>query len=108
MRLALISKTGEMGYPSVLTARTWGFYDVLFKGNEFKFQRPYGSYVMENVLFKISFPAEFHAQTAVEAAMTLHAQLVSARQASVDDIRQDHDPHARSGDSHHRQKRSAR
>ncbi|MFM0194883.1 bifunctional 2-methylcitrate dehydratase/aconitate hydratase [Paraburkholderia strydomiana] len=75
VRLALISKTGEMGYPSVLTAKTWGFYDVLFKGNEFKFQRPYGSYVMENVLFKISFPAEFHAQTAVEAAMSLHAQL---------------------------------
>lgn len=69
VRLALISKTGEMGYPSVLTAKTWGFYDVLFKGNEFKFQRPYGSYVMENVLFKISFPAEFHAQTAVEAAI---------------------------------------
>jgi 2-methylcitrate dehydratase len=61
-----------MGYPSVLTARTWGFYDVLFKGNPFKFQRPYGSYVMEHVLFKISFPAEFHAQTAVECAMALH------------------------------------
>ena len=78
VRLALIAKTGEMGYPSVLTAKTWGFYDVLFKGNAFKFQRPYGSYVMENVLFKISFPAEFHAQTAVEAAMTLHAQLQNA------------------------------
>ena len=62
VRLALIAKTGEMGYPSVLSAKTWGFYDVLFKGNAFKFQRPYGSYVMENVLFKISFPAEFHAQ----------------------------------------------
>jgi 2-methylcitrate dehydratase len=72
VRLALISKTGEMGYPSVLSAKTWGFYDVLFKGNEFKFQRPFGSYVMEHVLFKISFPAEFHAQTAVEAAMQLH------------------------------------
>src|SRR6195256_3077996 len=72
VRLALISKTGEMGYPSVLTAKTWGFYDVLFKGKPFKFQRPFGSYVMENVLFKISFPAEFHAQTAVECAMTLH------------------------------------
>jgi 2-methylcitrate dehydratase len=68
VRLALIAKTGEMGYPSVLSAKTWGFYDVLFKGNAFKFQRPYGSYVMENVLFKISFPAEFHSQTAVEAA----------------------------------------
>ena len=75
VRLALIAKTGEMGYPSVLSARTWGFYDVLFKGNAFKFQRPYGSYVMENVLFKISFPAEFHSQTAVEAAMTLHQEL---------------------------------
>jgi 2-methylcitrate dehydratase len=75
VRLALIAKTGEMGYPSVLTAKTWGFYDVLFKGNEFKFQRPYGSYVMENVLFKISFPAEFHSQTAVEAAMTIHEAL---------------------------------
>src|ERR1700694_1281762 len=67
VRLALIAKTGEMGYPSVLSAKTWGFYDVSFKGNPFKFQRPYGSYVMENVLFKISFPAEFHSQTAVEA-----------------------------------------
>ncbi|MFM0492213.1 bifunctional 2-methylcitrate dehydratase/aconitate hydratase, partial [Paraburkholderia graminis] len=86
VRLALISKTGEMGYPSVLTAKTWGFYDVLFKSNAFKFQRPYGSYVMENVLFKISFPAEFHAQTAVEAAMTLQAQLV-AHGKHVDDIR---------------------
>ena len=75
VRLALIAKTGEMGYPSVLTARTWGFYDVSFKGQEFKFQRPYGSYVMENVLFKISFPAEFHSQTAVEAAVTLHHEL---------------------------------
>src|SRR6186713_2929572 len=75
VRLALIAKTGEMGYPSALSAKTWGFYDVLFKGNEFKFQRPYGSYVMEHVLFKISFPAEFHSQTAVEASMTLHAEL---------------------------------
>ncbi|CCD41311.1 2-methylcitrate dehydratase [Candidatus Paraburkholderia kirkii UZHbot1] len=86
VRLALIAKTGEMGYPSVLSTKTWGFYDVLFKGNAFKFQRPYGSYVMENVLFKISFPAEFHAQTAVEAAMTLHGRLKEAGQ-SVDDIR---------------------
>jgi 2-methylcitrate dehydratase len=75
VRLALIAKTGEMGYPSVLTAKTWGFYDVLFKGKPFAFQRPYGSYVMENVLFKISFPAEFHSQTAVECAMTLHAEM---------------------------------
>jgi 2-methylcitrate dehydratase len=72
VRLALISRTGEMGYPSVLTAKTWGFYDVLFKGKEFRFQRPFASYVMEHVLFKISFPAEFHAQTAVEAAMQLY------------------------------------
>jgi len=72
VRLALISKTGEMGYPSVLTAKTWGFYDVLFKGKPFKFQRKFGSYVMENVLFKISYPAEFHSQTAVECAMQLH------------------------------------
>ena len=75
VRLALISQTGEMGYPSVLTAKGWGFYDVLFKGKPFKFQRPFGSYVMENVLFKISFPAEFHSQTAVECAMTLHPLL---------------------------------
>jgi 2-methylcitrate dehydratase len=85
VRLALIAKTGEMGYPSVLTAKTWGFYDVLFKGQPFKFQRPYGSYVMENVLFKISFPAEFHSQTAVEAGMTLHAQLQKSGK-SADDI----------------------
>ena len=85
VRLALIAKTGEMGYPSVLTAKTWGFYDALFKGKEFKFQRPYGSYVMENVLFKISFPAEFHSQTAVEAAITLHAQLRAAGK-TVEDI----------------------
>jgi 2-methylcitrate dehydratase len=64
-----------MGYPSVLTAKTWGFYDVLFKGKPFRFKRPFGSYVMENVLFKISFPAEFHAQTAVEAAIRLHPQV---------------------------------
>ncbi len=75
VRLALMAKTGEMGYPSVLTAKVWGFYDVLFKGNAFAFQRPYGSYVMENVLFKISFPAEFHSQTAVEAAMAVHGEL---------------------------------
>ncbi len=85
VRLALIARTGEMGYPSVLSAKTWGFYDVLFKGNAFTFQRPYGSYVMENVLFKISFPAEFHAQTAVECAMTLHRQLKEAGR-SVDDV----------------------
>jgi 2-methylcitrate dehydratase len=86
VRLALIAQTGEMGYPSVLSAPVWGFYDVLFKGQPFKFQRPYGSYVMENVLFKISFPAEFHSQTAVEAAMTLHAKLAQLGR-SVEDIK---------------------
>ena len=75
VRHAFIAVTGEMGYPSALSAKTWGFFDVLFKGKPFTFQRGYGSYVMENVLFKISFPAEFHAQTAVECAMTLHPQV---------------------------------
>jgi 2-methylcitrate dehydratase len=78
VRLALMAKTGEMGYPSVLTANGWGFYDVLFKGKPFEFQRPYGSYVMENVLFKISFPAEFHSQTAVECAMDIHQRLAKS------------------------------
>ena len=84
VRLALIAQSGEMGYPSVLTAKTWGFYDVSFKGNAFKFQREYGSYVMENVLFKISFPAEFHSQTAVEAAMTLHGRLAALGKTTED------------------------
>ena len=84
VRLALIAQTGEMGYPSALTAKTWGFYDVLFKGNAFTFQRPYGSYVMENVLFKLSFPAEFHAQTAVEAAMTLYHKLAEHGKTAAD------------------------
>jgi 2-methylcitrate dehydratase len=78
VRLALMARSGEMGYPTALTAKTWGFYDVSFRGQPFKFQRPYGSYVMENVLFKISYPAEFHAQTAVEAAIKLRARLESA------------------------------
>ncbi|KKY67532.1 2-methylcitrate dehydratase [Morganella morganii] len=85
VRLALFAQKGEMGYPTVLTAKTWGFYDVLFDGKPFKFQRDYGSYVMENVLFKISFPAEFHSQTAVEAAMTLHHKL-AALGKTADDI----------------------
>src|SRR5512140_275462 len=85
VRLALMAKTGEMGYPSVLSAKTWGFYDVLFKGQPFKFQRPYGSYVMENVLFKISFPAEFHGQTAVEAALQLYP-LVHQRLGEVEKV----------------------
>jgi 2-methylcitrate dehydratase len=82
VRLALMAAKGEMGYPSVLSAKTWGFYDVLFKGKPFSVQRPYGSYVMEHVLFKISFPAEFHAQTAVECAMALHPQVADR----LDDI----------------------
>lgn len=77
VRLALIAKAGEMGYPSALSAPKWGFYDVLFKGKPFAFQRPYGSYVMENVLFKLSFPAEFHAQTAVECAVKLHPEVIA-------------------------------
>jgi 2-methylcitrate dehydratase len=77
VRLALMVMKGEMGYPSALSAKTWGFYDVLFKGNEFKINQPYASYVMEHVLFKISFPAEFHAQTAVECALALHEDNVN-------------------------------
>jgi len=84
VRLALIANTGEMGYPSALSAKTWGFYDVSFKGNKFKFQRPYGSYVMENVLFKISFPAEFHAQTAVEAALKIYQEMVARGKSEAD------------------------
>jgi 2-methylcitrate dehydratase len=84
VRLALMARAGEMGYPSALTAKTWGFYDTSFEGHEFKFQRSYGSYVMENVLFKVSYPAEFHAQTAVEAAMTLHARLCNLGKTTED------------------------
>ncbi len=72
VRLALMAMQGEMGYPSALTAKQWGYYDVLFGGKPFSIGRPFGSYVMENILFKISFPAEFHAQTAVECAIQLH------------------------------------
>jgi 2-methylcitrate dehydratase len=75
VRHALFALKGEMGYPSALSAKTWGFQDVLFKGRTLSMPQPFGSYVMENILFKISFPAEFHAQTAVEAAMTLHPQI---------------------------------
>jgi 2-methylcitrate dehydratase len=75
VRLALITMMGEMGYPSVLTAPKWGFYDVSFHSQPFRLQREFGSYVMENVLFKISFPAEFHAQTAIECAVQLHPQI---------------------------------
>jgi len=75
VRLALLSIAGEMGCPSALTAPTWGFYDAVFRGKPFRFSRPYGTYVMENILFKVAFPAEFHAQTAVEAAIQLHPQV---------------------------------
>ncbi len=75
VRHALIALRGEMGYPSALSAPKWGFYDVLFRGNPFVYKQGFGSYVMENVLFKISFPAEFHAQTAVECAMRLHPEV---------------------------------
>ncbi len=75
VRHALMALKGEMGYPSALTAKKWGLYDVYFQGQPFKFQRPYGSYIMENVLFKISYPAEFHSQTAVECAIKLHSQV---------------------------------
>ncbi len=75
VRLALLSLRGEMGYPSALSAKQWGLYDVYFQGRPFKFQRRYNSYVMENVLFKISYPAEFHAQTAAEAALRLHPEV---------------------------------
>ena len=84
VRLALIAKTGETGYPSVLTAARWGFYDVSFGGKPFVFQRPYGSYVMENVLFKISYPAEFHAQTAIEAAMAIRGRMEAQSKTAAD------------------------
>ncbi|HEY0747688.1 MAG TPA: bifunctional 2-methylcitrate dehydratase/aconitate hydratase [Steroidobacteraceae bacterium] len=85
VRHALFALKDEMGYPSALTAKTWGFQDVLFKGKPVILPQPLGSYVMENVLFKISFPAEFHAQTAVEAAMTLHPQ-IAAKLGQVDRV----------------------
>ena len=75
VRLSMMTMNGEMGLPSVLSAPDWGFYDVSFKGREFSFSRQYGSYVMENILFKISFPAEFHAQTAVECAVLLYPEI---------------------------------
>jgi 2-methylcitrate dehydratase len=77
VRLAMITMSGEMGCPGVLSAKTWGFYEVLFGGKEFKFQQPYGEYVMDNVLFKASIPAEFHAQTAVECAVKLHTEVAN-------------------------------
>jgi 2-methylcitrate dehydratase len=86
VRLALMAMRGEIGYPSALSAKEWGFYDVLFHGNPFKLGRPFGSYVMENILFKISYPAEFHAQTAVECALRLHQQ-VSHRLEAIEKVR---------------------
>jgi 2-methylcitrate dehydratase len=83
--LALMTMAGEPGYPGALSAREWGFYDVSFRGSRFKLGRPYGSYVMENVLFKVSFPAEFHAQTAVECALRLHP-LVRTRLGEIERI----------------------
>ncbi|MEX2585317.1 MAG: bifunctional 2-methylcitrate dehydratase/aconitate hydratase [Balneolaceae bacterium] len=85
VRLALISLTGEMGYPSALSAQNWGFQDVLFDGKALRLARPLGTYVMENILFKISFPAEFHAQTAVECALNLHEE-VSGRWDTIERI----------------------
>jgi 2-methylcitrate dehydratase len=85
VRHALFALKGEMGYPSALSAKTWGFQDVLFDGKSLSLPQPFGSYVMENVLFKISYPAEFHAQTAVEAAMTLHGEIAS-RIADIDRV----------------------
>ena len=101
---ALNALRGEMGYPTALSARTWGFYDVLYRGQAFSLPQPFGCYVMENVLFKISYPAEFHAQTAVEAAMALHAQVGAA--ACRGGTRADRD--AGAGRAHHRQARPAR
>jgi 2-methylcitrate dehydratase len=84
VRLALVARTGEMGIPSALSAPKWGFCDTLFGGKPLRFQRPYGSYVMENVLFKVSYPAEFHAQTAVEAAIRLHGELAALGRTAAD------------------------
>ena len=86
VRLALMTRLGEMGYPSALTAPTWGFQDALFRGQPLALARPLGSYVIENILFKISFPAEFHAQTAVEAAIAFHPQ-VKDRLGEIETIR---------------------
>ncbi|EFQ26577.1 2-methylcitrate dehydratase [Colletotrichum graminicola] len=84
VNLALKVMKGEQGIPTVLSAPVWGFYDVLFKGKKFEFQRPYGSYVMENVLFKVSYPAEFHSQTAVEASSKIHQKLKEMGKSAAD------------------------
>lgn len=75
--LAWMTMQGEMGYPQALTAQQWGFFDVLLKGKPFQWGHPLGTYVMENILYKVAFPAEFHAQTAVECAFKLHPQIIS-------------------------------
>jgi 2-methylcitrate dehydratase len=85
VRIALLAIAGEPGYPSALTAAKWGFYDAAFHGERFHLPRPYGSYVMENILFKVAFPAEFHAQTAVECALVLHKE-VKDRLGEIDRI----------------------
>jgi 2-methylcitrate dehydratase len=82
VKLAFMTMNGEPGYPSALTAKKWGFYDVTFRGERFRMQRPFGSYVMENILFKVAFPAEFHAQTAVECSVKLHDAVLNR----LDDI----------------------
>jgi 2-methylcitrate dehydratase len=89
VHLALMARKGEMGYPSALTAKTWGFQDVLFRSQPVKLDFPLGSYVMENILFKVSFPAEFHAQTAVEAAIRLHP-LVKDRLNEIERVSSPH------------------
>lgn len=82
--LVLKVARGEGGVPTALGAPGWGFYDVLFKGEKFAFQRPYDSYVMENILFKVSYPAEFHSQTAIEAAQQIHGQLSQLKKSAAD------------------------
>ena len=84
MQLVLFTMRGQIGYPSAITAKTWGFQDVLFEGKDLIVEQDFNSYVMENVLFKISFPAEFHAQTAVEAAVKLHPEIID----KLDEIEQ--------------------
>ena len=87
VRLALMALAGEMGYATALTAKRWGFYDTLFRGQKFRLQRPYGSYIMENVMFKIAYPAGFHGQSAAECAIRLHP-LVKDRLDEVASVRQ--------------------
>ena len=99
VRLALLVLRGQIGYPTALSAKIWGFYDSLFRGNRFSIARPFGSYVMEHVLFKVSYPAEFHAQTAVEAAVQLHEKV----KARINDIQRIVIETQESRRPHHRQ-----